>query len=519
MPAGCRTNRSGALAENEDLLSLPLSSRGGEGNGPATGEHRDVCKEEPNPSPSHLRLSAFFRASAFGLRTSCLTTLLAMCVSLSAAPATNAVRLITLDPGHFHAGLVQKYMYPQVSPVVHVYAPVGPDVQEHLKRIEAFNTRAEQPTRWEERVYTGPDFLERMLSERAGNVVVLAGNHARATKYIDRSVSAGFNVLADKPMAITPADFKLLQQAFSRAAENKVLLYDIMTERYEIATMLQRELARMPDLFGTIQKGTPEQPAVVMESVHHFFKEVAGKPLIRPGWFYDVRQEGEAIPDVGTHLVDVVQWICFPDQALDWRKDIKVISARRWPTRLTPAQFKRTTGLDRYPDFFKENTDPDGALEVYANGEVTYALRGVHAKVTALWRFEAPPGAADTHYALVRGTRCNLLIQPGAKQNHSPVLYIEDTTRTPGAQFEQAVRAAVAKLNVSWPSLDLKPAGAAWEIIIPDKYRVGHEQHFAQVTEKFLRYLAEGKMPDWEVPNIIAKYYTTTEAYRLSHRR
>ena len=67
--------------------------------------------------------------------------------------------------------------------------------------------------------------------------------------------------------------------------------------------------------------------------------------------------------------------------------------------------------------------------------------------------------------------------------------------------------------------MDLKPAGASWEIVIPDKYRVGHEQHFAQVTEKFLRFLTDGNLPGWEVPNMIAKYYTTTEAYRLSHIR
>ena len=102
-----------------------------------------------------------------------------MSATLSAPAATPDVRLITLDPGHFHAGLVQKFMYPQVSPVVQVYAPTGPDLQEHLKRIEGFNTRADQPTRWEEKVYTGPDFLERLLSEKAGNVVVLAGNNAR----------------------------------------------------------------------------------------------------------------------------------------------------------------------------------------------------------------------------------------------------------------------------------------------------------------------------------------------------
>ena len=60
------------------------------------------------------------------------------------------VRLMTLDPGHFHAGLVQKVMYKGVDPVVHVYAPGGAvvdDLNEHLKRIEGFNTRASDPTR------------------------------------------------------------------------------------------------------------------------------------------------------------------------------------------------------------------------------------------------------------------------------------------------------------------------------------------------------------------------------------
>jgi predicted dehydrogenase len=440
-----------------------------------------------------------------------------MCATLSAAADTNTVRLITLDPGHFHAGLVQKFMYPQVSPVVHVYAPEGPDLQEQLKRIEAFNTRSNDPTHWEEKVYAGPDFLERMLKEKAGNVVVLAGNNARKTEYIDRAVSAGFNVLADKPMAITPANFDLLRQAFTRAAANKVLLYDIMTERYEITSMLQRELARIPELFGTLQKGTPEQPAVVMESVHHFFKEVAGKPLTRPAWFYDVRQQGEAVPDVGTHLVDGVQWICFPDQALNWGDDIKVLSARRWPTKLTPEQFKRSTGLDHYPEYLKNDVGPDGALAVYANGEVAYTLRGVHAKVSALWRFEAPPGAGDTLYALVRGTRANLLIKQGAEQNYKPALYAENQTVLPPAQFGRTLKAALARFNRVLPGLGLKPAGTSWEVIIPDKYRVGHEEHFAQVTEQFLSYLVAGKMPDWEVPNMLAKYYTTTEAYRLSH--
>ena len=84
--------------------------------------------------------------------------------------------------------------------MVHVYAPGGDDLAQHLKRIEGFNTRADQPTQWVEKVYTGADFLERMLADRAGNVVVISGNNARKTEYIVRSIDAGLNVLADKPM-------------------------------------------------------------------------------------------------------------------------------------------------------------------------------------------------------------------------------------------------------------------------------------------------------------------------------
>src|SRR5262245_19747838 len=91
--------------------------------------------------------------------------------------AMSDVRLMTVDPGHFHAGLIQKEMYPGVATRVDVYAPLGPDLVEHLKRIAAFNARADKPTSWELDVHTGPDFFERMLRDHPGNVVVLSGRN------------------------------------------------------------------------------------------------------------------------------------------------------------------------------------------------------------------------------------------------------------------------------------------------------------------------------------------------------
>jgi predicted dehydrogenase len=443
---------------------------------------------------------------------------LLLAVNVDFAADSQPVRLITLDPGHFHAALVQKFMYPQVDSKVAVYAPPGQDVQEHLLRIEGYNTRSNNPTRWQEQVYTNIDFLDRMVKDKTGSVVVIAGNNLRKTEYISRSIDAGFNVLADKPMAINPTGFYDLQRTFQRAVARKVLLYDIMTERFEITSILQRELARVPSVFGSLKPGTDDVPGVEMESVHNFFKEVSGKPLIRPAWFFDLRQQGEAIPDVGTHLVDLVQWECFPDQVLNWRSDVKVQKARRWATVLTPAQFKLVTGLDQYPDFLKRDVGPGNLLTVYANGDVNYVLRGVHVKVTASWKFQGEPGAGDTHYSILRGTRANLVIRQGAEQKFVPTLYVENTSSMPPAEFEPLVRSTLGKLSDKWPGLAVKAAqDGLLEITIPEKYRVGHEAHFAQVTENYLRYLADGKLPEWEVPNMLAKYYVTTEAYQLSH--
>jgi len=242
------------------------------------------------------------------------------------------VRLVTLAPGHYHAALVQKSMYDQVDGVVQVYAPDGPDVQNHLAYIDRFNNREENPTSWVEKVYTGDDYLERMLAERSGNVVVISGNNRRKAEYIKAAVDAGFNVFCDKPMCIGAADFRLLEDAFARAEKNGVLVYDIMTERFNIFHIVQKMLVLDKDVFGDMQKGSAAEPAVVKESLHHFFKHVSGAPIRRPTWYFDTAQQGEGLLDVTTHLIDLMMWTCFPDEAMDYRRDVVMKQARRWPT-------------------------------------------------------------------------------------------------------------------------------------------------------------------------------------------
>jgi predicted dehydrogenase len=426
----------------------------------------------------------------------------------------DTIKLITLDPGHFHAALVQKSMYPEVDSVVHVYAPDGPELASHLKLVGQYNADTVRPTHWKEAVYQGADYLEKMVADKAGNVVVLAGNNQKKTDYIQRSISAGLNVLADKPMVIDAAAFEVLKAAFKEASEKKLLLYDIMTERYEISTMLQRELSRNPAIFGTLEKGTLQNPAVTKESVHHFYKFVSGSPLKRPAWFMDVNQEGEGIVDVTTHLVDLIQWECFPDQVLDYQKDVQVNAATRIATEMTLSQFKAITQLDRYPDYLKKDVVKDSILKVYSNGEINYTLKGVHAKVSVKWVYKAPEGTGDTHYSIMRGTKANLIIRQGAEQQYKPALYIEQVGKD--AAYAATLAAQFKSVQVKFPGVMLKKNAKGWEVSIPEKYKEGHEAHFAHVMEKFLEYLKKGNIPAWEVPNMIAKYYTTTKGLQMA---
>ena len=425
------------------------------------------------------------------------------------------LKLMTLDPGHFHAALVQKEEYDNVDSVVYVYAPEGKDLELHINRIRGFNTRKENPTNWVEEVYMGPDFFEKMLKEKPGNILVLSGNNAKKDDYIIRTINLGINVLADKPMIISPDDFPTLIEAFQSAAENNVLLYDIMTERYEITTILQKELSQTPEVFGQLLAGSPEQPAITKESVHHFFKYVSGKALVRPAWFFDVEQQGEGIVDVTTHLVDLVQWECFPEQIIDYEQDIELVNARRWTTDLSPEEFKKVTGLSEYPDYLAKDLD-EGTLKVYSNGDIVYKIKDIFAKVSVIWKYQAPEGTGDTHYSIMRGSNCDLIIRQGEEEGYKPILYVASKGDT--TAFNSSLKKVVdTDLQKKYPGITLdKISDSEWRVNIPDKYKVGHEAHFSQVTERFLEYLENGNMPAWEVPNMLAKYYVTTAALDLA---
>src|SRR5436190_21185964 len=397
------------------------------------------------------------------------------------------VRLMTLAPGHCHAGLIQKEMYPGVAPRVDVYAPLGWDLYEHLKRVEAFNARADRPTAWSTEVHASPDYFERMLRERPGNLVVLSGRNRGKIDRILASVRGGLNVLAHKPWILTSEDLPKVEAALAEADGKGLVAYDIMTERFEVTSILQRALVNDPATFGEMVKGTEAEPAVYMESVHHLMKTVAGAPNIRPAWFFDTAEQGEGFNDIGTHLVDLVQWTLFPDRAIDYKADVKVLAAQRWPTVIAEDDFRRVTGEPGFPAGLAGSIKA-GKLEYYANTLVSYTLRGVNTKLNVIWDWEAPAGSGDTHFAFYTGTRARVEIRQTRADRYLPELYVIPATPAAAPQVLAGAKAKIAALQTLYPGIGVEARGAEIHVTIPDSLRNGHEAQFAQVTASLLKY-------------------------------
>ena len=107
-------------------------------------------------------------------------------------------------------------------------------------------------------------------------------------------------------------------------------------------------------------------------------------------------------------------------------------------------------------------------------------------------------------------------VRQGKAERWVPELYI---VPAPGSRADVlgALRTKVLHLQAQYPGVALDERPDDVRIVIPEKFRVSHEAHFAQVTKRFFDYLAAPKsMPAWERPNMLAKYYVSTKGDELS---
>jgi predicted dehydrogenase len=427
----------------------------------------------------------------------------------------HSLQLVVFAPAHFHAALLQRTMLDCFDPHVHVYAPLDDDLLAYLGRIADFGRRPQNPTAWRLDIRACDDWLDRFDAEQPGNVVVLSGRNRRKIDLIERAVAAGKHVLADKPWIIEKDALPRLNAVLDAASRAGLLVCDVMTERHEIASILLRDLVNDADTFGEPEPGDPDRPGVAMRSVHFLKKQVAGAPLRRPGWFFDVTEQGEALADVGTHLVDQAAWMLAPDQAIDVDRDIRMIRASRWPTVLDRSQFAAITGSDRFPRELEPRVMGD-RLECFCNTSVTYRLRGVCIRLDVEWQAEATDGGGDTHDALFRGSRSAVFIRqaPGARAE----LFV-----APNGTDDGNVRSGLERRIAAWqgryPGVRAAQAGDEFRIVIPEVHRTGHEDHFAEVAVQFARHLAaQETLPPWELSHLRAKYFVTTQGVTLSRQ-
>lgn len=403
--------------------------------------------------------------------------------------------IMIINPGHFHAGLVLREMHPWISPDVYIYSEAGPDLDNYMKLVEAFNTRKDNPTSWKFHVYAGPDYLQKAVTEKKGDIAVLAGRNDRKIYDIKALHDAGIKVLSDKPLTIDSRGVDTLAEIVSGGE----VLLDIMTERHEATSRIQKRLLADDAVFGGFAE--QDEPVIFKESVHHLAKLVNGAPLVRPWWYFDVTKQGEGIIDVTTHLVDLVQWMTAGEAVLNFDEDVKMLSARRWATEVPKESFSMVTKLESFPEALKDCVKDD-VLQLYCNGEFTYTVKGVKVKLVVIWNLQAPAGGGDTHRSFMVGKKSTLVIDQGPQTGNKPELYVEPKNDSP--EFRQALEAALPELNIV-------PENGRYRIDIPQAMRTTHEEHFAKVRNEFLEMLA-GSEPANVRSNLLTKYKTLSTA-------
>ena len=255
-----------------------------------------------------------------------------------------------------------------------------------------------------------------------------------------------------------------------------------------------------------------------MESVHHLMKVVSGAPNIRPAWFFDTVEQGEGLNDIGTHLVDLVQWTLFPGRAVDYRSEIKVLAAQRWPTVIPESEFQRVTGGQRFGPALAPSLEEWRAriLRQHA-GVVRRARRPCEA--------ECDLGLGSTAGRRRHAFRV-LSRHAGAHRGAADRRGSVPPRALRGARLAGVARAGacghargdrVAGRDASGHRVEER--GSEIHVTVPPALRDGHEAHFAQVAANFLRYVRDRRaLPAWERPNMLAKYYVTTTGTELSRK-
>ena len=406
--------------------------------------------------------------------------------------------VMVLDPGHFHASLPLKYPNPRLSEDVYVYAPDDDELDRFLNLVESFNRRESHPTAWRLHVRHGEDSLAQLLRDRPGDLAILAGKNDDKSKKIAALTKAGINVLADKPLVIDRSGLTSLREALASDAT----VADLMTARQDACLQLQRELTVLPAVFG----GFDPSDAVSIESTHCLSKQVAGRPLVRPPWYFDVRRQGLGIVDVSTHYVDLT-FLLLAGPTVPVRTEL--LAASIWPTLVPPEEFRSVTGVEPWPEYLR-GAVKNQILHLDANGEILFRCQDLTVRLRIEWRLREAPGIVEGINFVCRGHRATVAVlrQPGGGSK---------LTVTPAREEERTELAnALTQWAATRPELKLEPSGNGWQLILPPERVKSHEEQFGVTLNRYLDRIDGRDTAEWEKTFLAAKYALLTEAAEMA---
>ena len=381
--------------------------------------------------------------------------------------------LLILEPSHFHAALALAAPQPLLARRVHVYARPGAELRDFLGNVSKLNRALRPESQWIFDVHESETPTQMLIEERRGDVVLLANRNDEKLPILAHLHQSGFHVLADKPWILNSDSLPYLD----RVTAKPPLAMDMMTGSHDpLARLLSRMVAH-PVVFGAF---VTEVPAIEIEAVHHLCKVVAGAPVRRPPWYYDVNVQGDGMVDLHSHMVDDVLRLLGAGSALEPEPDFEVRDAQRYSTPVPLDVFRESTGEGAFPSNLADRIEGD-TLRLACNGYVEYRLAGILVRQRAEWRPRQPPNGGDSYRSLVRGSCSSVEVTTGPETGFRPQLDLLAASPRCAAAVEKTLEVWTSEFS----GLEVERAGKnrwVFRIEEPDS----EHEHLPDVLAEFL---------------------------------
>ena len=353
--------------------------------------------------------------------------------------------------------------------------------------------------------------------------------------------------MTSAPLAANTADFNKLRQATELADKQETLIGELTPERYEIASMLQRALARTPEFYGIQLCGSADEPSVRSENVLPLLP-IQSKSNAAPSadtydsWSYPFDTLGMryAFLLAAAPQIDLIQLALLGRERINYERQIRFISAQRTPIAISKQEYLKATATSSLPAELTSQLTGD-TLRLPGNGQLAYILNGVHTALNIRYYLLAVSGnalaSAKTNSAIEPSTTVSAgipttvslpyrkLTLRGEKAiltlieepTNYPQLYVEPTQGMDAAQFNRSLQAALTQLGELAQGVTLTPIGNGYRIEIPDSARITFPARVTQSSLQYIDYMIQGFIPYWETDHLLAKYYTLIRPFDEVH--